>query len=411
MAFYRSINVIGPRRVGKTTLVRDLYQGGKYISLEKTDISKVLEMDPVPHLEELKEEAGTEPVIIDDFAQTTKLVLPVKILLDRDKSKGQFIFTGSWNVFTLESVPDSLLGRVVSLYLWPLTVTEIKKRPPSRLLDWMLQEIPELNQIVRWEKISRKEYIRLILQGGYPEARDLPIHERQKLYKGYVNDILDRDFGDVFPIRKRDKFIQLIIEITTYTAKEINRLDLAKSIGVKWETVDVYLDVLKKLMLVIEARAWTSSEAKREIKQSKFHFIDTGMNCALRGFNEGSFKLGNPTANQLGGLLESFVFNELLRMVSFQSKGFRLYHWRSADRRNIDIIVEGQGRLVGIKVKAASTVNRDDFKHLKWFDTKGPGKSLQFKGIVFYLGERKLSFGDGWYALPVSSLWAEINQD
>ena len=167
--------------------------------------------------------------------------------------------------------------------------------------------------------------------------------------------------------------------------------------------------MMKQVSLVVQVDAWASSEAKREIKQPKFHFVDTGMNCALRRFNESSFDLGNPHATKLGPLLESFVFNEILRMLPYQANDFRLYHWRSVDRREIDIIAEYGGQLTGIEVKAASTVNHGDFKHLKWFAKEGPGKSRQFKGIVFYLGDMQLSFGDNCFALPVSALWAEYD--
>lgn len=196
--------------------------------------------------------------------------------------------------------------------------------------------------------------------------------------------------------------------MASLTAQEVNRVELAKTIGVKWETVDTYLDILKRLMLVIEVQAWRSGETRREVKQSKFHFLNTGMNCALRGLDEGSFKLGSHTINQLDGLLESFVFNELLRMIPFQSNEYRLYHWRSAEHRAIDIIVEDPECLVGIKVKASSTVTNDDFKHIKWFKKNNPGITKPFREIVLYQGSRILPFGDNCFVLPVSSLWPEI---
>ncbi len=109
--------------------------------------------------------------------------------------------------------------------------------------------------------------------------------------------------------------------------------------------------------------------------------------------------------------MDSFVFNEILRRLQFQSSEFNLYHWLSADKREIDILIDSGEILVGVEVKAFSTVDLNDFRHLKWFADKGPGKYRPFKGIVFYLGKRKLTFGDGCYALPVSSLWAKINTE
>ncbi|MBL1422588.1 MAG: DUF4143 domain-containing protein, partial [Alphaproteobacteria bacterium] len=87
---------------------------------------------------------------------------------------------------------------------------------------------------------------------------------------------------------------------------------------------------------------------------------------------------------------------------------FRLFHWRSADKREIDIVADAGNHLVGIEVKSSSSVAKDDFKHLKWFANDGPGRTRTCTGIVFYLGDEKLTFGDRNFALPVSSLWAEV---
>ncbi len=405
---FRVINIIGPRQAGKTTLVRDLLNKGVYINLDDVGILEAIETDPKGMLESLKEEAGDEPVIIDEVQRSNKLALAIKSIVDRSNRKGQFILTGSSNVFATKDIQDSLLGRVVPLQLWPFTVAEIKRQQPSKLLDWISQQKPFLNQIELTEALTRTEYIDLILKGGFPEPRELATRERRQLYSSYVNSIVQRDALEVFPIRKSENFRRLINQTAIRTAQVINRNELTNIIDIKWETLESYLDVMKRLSLVFQLKAWTSSEAKRELKQPKFHFIDTGMNCALRGFNDSSFKLGNPSASKFGGLLESFVFNEILRMLPFQSSEFHLYHWRSTDRREIDVLIDGGEVLVGVEVKASSTVDLNDFRHLKWYAVQGPGKSRPFKGIVFYLGDRKLTFGDGCYALPVSSLWATI---
>ena len=406
---FRVINIIGPRQVGKTTLVRNLFQKGEYITLDRNDILLGIKEDPLEQLRILKARAENEPVIIDEIQRSQNLSFAIKIIVDEDQRKGQFILTGSSNIFARRSVPDSLPGRVVQMHLWPLTVAEISRKQPSQLLDWTLQKSPSLLQINHLEELTRYKYIKFILEGGFPEPRELEIQERQKLLRNYLKNIVDRDVCEVYPLRKMDKFRKLINQIATRTAQEINRSELAKIIGVKWETIENYLDVMKQLSLVVQVDAWASSEAKREIKQPKFHFVDTGMNCALRRFNESSFDLGSPHATKLGPLLESFVFNEILRMLPYQSNDFRLYHWRSVDQREIDIIAEYGDQLTGIEVKAASTVTHGDFKHLKWFAKEGPGKSRQFKGIVFYLGDMQLSFGDNCFALPVSALWAEYD--
>jgi len=105
-------------------------------------------------------------------------------------------------------------------------------------------------------------------------------------------------------------------------------------------------------------------------------------------------------------VLESYVLNELLRAAPLQDADARFYHWRSADRREIDILIESGRSLVGVEVKASASVDAGDLRHLRWFSQDGPGRKRQFTGIVFYLGSQKLSFGNRLFALPVSSLWS-----
>ena len=119
-----------------------------------------------------------------------------------------------------------------------------------------------------------------------------------------------------------------------------------------------------------------------------------------------AFYNNNPSA--LGGLLESFVVGEFQRALPLQDADNRLYHWRSADQREIDILIDGGSQLVNVEVKSSASVSGDDFKHLKWFSTDGPGRSRSCTGIVFYLGHEKLTFGDRNFALPISTLWTDV---
>ena len=159
-----------------------------------------------------------------------------------------------------------------------------------------------------------------------------------------------------------------------------------------------------RLSLAIKLGAWISGDARREIKNAKHHFADTGIAAALRNLAPRSFDLdADPTA--FGGLLESFVFSELLRSEPYQKAGFRFYHWRDQRGREVDILAESANDVAAIEVKASTSVSRQDFRHLRWFAAEGPGKTRTVTSIVFYLGERKLKFGDRRYALPVSCLW------
>lgn len=407
LRFARVVNLIGPRQVGKTTLVRDLFDTGRFITLDDEDVLAAIEADPRGQLTSLADDLDNAPIIIDEAQRSRKLALTIKTIVDRNRRKGQFVLTGSSNVFTSVEVADSLAGRMRTLTLWPLTLSEIKREPVNRLIDWAMQDDPSLAQLSSAQALSRKEYIDLVLAGGFPEVRELPLRARQRQYRDYVDAVVDRDVADVMTIRKPDALRFLIDQMAARTAQEINTSELAKLAKLKRETVDQYLDILLRLSMVTKLSAWMPGEGKRDIKQPKFHFVDTGIAMALRRLNERSFDLGN-SPEALGGLVESFVVGELQRALPLQEEDYRLYHWRSADRREVDILIDGGHRVVAVEVKSAASVAVEDFKHLKWFAKEGPGKSRKVVGLVFYLGQQILTFGDGNFALPVSMLWNRI---
>ena len=404
----RIVNIVGPRQAGKTTLVRDLYKNGKFITLDDESVLTAIENDPSGQLESLTTGFDAEPLIIDEVQRSKGLVLTIKKTVDGNRRKGQFILTGSSNIFTSIRVADSLAGRMRVLKLWPLTVSEIRKRNPSTILTWALSPAPKLAVLPTPEKTDRQAYIDIILRGGFPEIFPLEAEERQEYYRDYVDAIVDRDVADVLPVRKTDALQRLINQLAVRTATELNLSEICELVGVQRNTLDRYLEVLSRLSVVAKLGAWASGESRREIKNAKSHFVDTGVACALRRLTSESFRAdANPAA--LGGLMESFVYSELMRSAPYQDENFRFYHWRDSRGREIDILAESATQLIGIEVKASTTVSAQDFKHLRWFAEKGPGTTKKVTGLVFYLGQEKLSFGNGIFALPVSTLWSTVS--
>lgn len=407
LASARVVNLVGPRQAGKTTLVRDLFHEGRFITLDDAAILEAIEADPEGQLESLVGGLEGGPLIIDEAQRSKKLALAIKKIVDVKRQKGQFLLTGSSSVFTTAEVSDSLAGRMRTLKLWPLSAAEIKGTQVNRLLDWAMQKEPSLSQIGALEPATRSDYIDLLLAGGYPEVRKLPVRPRQRQYRDYIDAVVDRDVADVLPVRKPNSLRILIDQMASRTGQESNATELSKLVGLQRPTLDQYLDILMRLSLITKLGAWTSGESRREIKQPKYHFVDIGVACALRRINAETFDIENmPQA--LGPLLESYVFGELQRSLPMQDNDCRLYHWRSSDQREIDILADGGNRLVCVEIKAASSVDKTDFKHLRWFASDGPGRDRTCTGIVFYLGREKLTFGDRNFALPVSALWSEM---
>ena len=410
LASSRIVNIIGPRQAGKTTFVRDIFaserSGARFVTLDDQVLLKAIENDPESQIRALMADIGDNPLIIDEAQRSKTMALAIKKIVDEDRRKGQFILTGSSNVFTSLEIADSLAGRMRTIKLWPMSMAEALRRKPSNVLDWAIAKSPNLGDLGTIDKLTRTEYIDFILRGGFPEIRELDTRDRGRQYRDYVDSVVDRDVADILRIRKTDALRQLIEQLAARTACETNTTTLSRLIATDRKTVDEYMDVLFRLSMIVKLRAWTSSESKRDIKQPKYHFADTGIVAALRQMTAETFSIdADPGA--IGSMLESFVHSELQKSLPNQQNDFRLYHWRNERKKEIDILAESATRIVGIEIKAASTVNDESLKVLKDFAKTGPGKSKQFTGIVFYLGEHKLTFGDRIFALPVSILWSK----
>lgn len=403
----RVVNVIGPRQVGKTTLVREQFGRGRFVTLDDEAILEALEADPHGQLEALVAEADGAPVVIDEAQRSKRLALAIKRIVDERRRPGQFVLTGSSNVFATAEVLDSLAGRVRTLRLLPLSLAERHRAGPTRLLDWAHQAAAGsgLRMLPAPATVGRDTYIDLIVRGGYPEIGQLDERARQRRYRDYVDAVVDRDVADILKIRKSDAMRRLIDQMAVRTANELNVLDLAGTIGIKRETTETYLDVLTRLSLISRLGAWASGQARREVRHPKVHLLDTGVAAALRRLRPASFAPdAQPTA--LGGLLESFVHNELEKSLPYQDEEWRLYHWRGERDREIDLIAEAGRDIVAVETKAATTISGNDFANLRWFAENGPGKSRRVTGILVHLGERPLSFGPRLFGLPLSVLWA-----
>lgn len=405
LASSRVVNIVGPRQVGKTTLVRNL-MATVYLTLDDDGVRAALEADPYGQLRLLVDEHPDRPLVLDEIQRLPELTLALKRIVDEDPRPGRFVLTGSSDIFSSGKVYDSLAGRVMTLTLRPLSAAEIHRAAPCRLLDFVGQDAESLAAALpKPAPSSREAAIDAIVRGGFPEMRNLPDADRMDRCISYLDSIVERDVAPIAAVRKLDALRRLLDHAAARTAEELNISTLCNLLDVRKETVAVYLDIFSRLGLLHRLGAWTFSPARKEIKAPKVHFLDTGFATALRGEDSGSFSLDrNPMA--LGPLVETFVFCEIEKSLPYLSKRWRLYHWRQPPRE-IDLVAEAPGGLLALfETKAAGNVVSSDFNHIDWFFAEGPGKSHRGAGFVFYLGDRVLSFGPGRIALPLSILWS-----
>lgn len=406
----RIVNIVGPRQAGKSTLVEHQLPIAEYLTMDSDNIRNALRADPYAQLRDIanRHKATGLPIALDEVQRVPEAALALKRIVDEDNKKGQFVLTGSADVFGLAGAGDSLAGRVHTLVLRPLSVAEIHDAGPCQLLD-AVESNPKaiMSALPAMQPYSRAAAIDLMLRGGFPEIRVLDDRQRIARYSSYVDSIIVKDVPVVAPVRKSDLLRRLIDQLAARTAQELNMSKLCSAVGARKETVGGWLDTLERVCMIHRLPSWASSAAKRAVHWPKLHFLDTGCATALRNEIAESFDMGaDPTA--LGAILESFVHQELEKTLSLTSSQWHLFHWRSGNIE-IDIIAEGPGRRLALfETKAASTVSQADFKSIDWFLEHGPGKAYAAKsvGFVVYLGDQLLIMGPGRVCLPVSILWS-----
>jgi uncharacterized protein len=406
----RIVNIVGARQCGKSTLVEHQIPIAEYITMDAANVRNVIQTDAYAYLRvtaDRHKDSGL-PVVLDEIQRVPEVTLALKRIVDEDKRKGQFILTGSADVFGLTGAGDSLAGRVHTLTLRPLSVAEIRETGPCLLLDALEAEPKGLVSVLPTApRYSRADAIDLMLRGGFPEMRWLDDRLRMARYSNYVDSIIVKDVPIVAAVRKPDLLRRLIDQLAARTAQELNITRLCNALGARKETIGGWLEILERVCMVHRLPSWASSGVKQGVHWPKLHFLDTGCVTALRNETAENFDINaDPTA--LGAIFESFVHDELEKAASLTRSRWKLSHWRS-ERAEIDIVAEGPGRRLALfETKAASMVSQADFNAIDWFLTAGPGKSYAARsvGFVVYLGHELLTMGPGRVCLPLSMFWS-----
>jgi predicted AAA+ superfamily ATPase len=391
----------GARQTGKTTLVREkgfTPESATYATLDDLDVLAAATSDPVGFLSGMS--ASGEPVILDEVQRAPGLFPVIKASVDRDRRPGRFLLTGSTNVLLLPKLSESLAGRMEILTLWPLAQAEVEGVGES-FVDRLFDLTSPLKTFASVQAAPREEVIGRIVRGGYPEPMARPAARRQSWFDSYIATILQRDVRDLANIEGLTQMPRLLAILAARTASLLNTADISRTANIPYSTLTRYLTMLETTYLIRTVPAWSGNLTTRLIKSPKVILSDTGLASHLLGLSEARL-LQEPT--RLGGLLENFVAMEVLKDIGWSDSRPTLYHWHTANRDEVDLLLEKRdGSLVGIEVKASGTVGAGDFKGLRALESMTADRFI--RGVVLYTGERVVPFGEKLFAIPISALW------
>ncbi|MBV9208537.1 MAG: DUF4143 domain-containing protein, partial [Actinobacteria bacterium] len=250
--------------------------------------------------------------------------------------------------------------------------------------------------------IGRQEYAERVVRGGFPEAlaRTNP-RRRERFFDAYLADLVARDVSQVSEIERTAEMRALIRLLAARSGQLLVVTAVGGEAGLAASTVNRYLGLLEEVFLIKRIPAWSRNVSTRAVGTPKLAFVDSGIAANLLGADVRSLlRPGGP----FGPLLEGFVLMELARQLTWSRQRAELFHYRTKDKVEVDAILENrQGNVVGIEVKASSTVSSGDFRGLRHLAARTGDDFVA--GVVFYTGAQTLPFGPRMRAVPVGALW------
>lgn len=391
-----AVLIHGPRQSGKTTLARLVGEprGYRYVSFDDEAIQGAARRDPIGFVEGLGPRA-----ILDEVQRVPEIFTSLKAAIDRRRTAGRFILTGSANVLLVPNLADSLAGRMGILRLHPLAQCELLGKRP-RFIEALFRGGFRTRITDRLGTALAER----IVGGGYPAALAKRTPARRRAwYRDLVETQIQRDVRDVARIHSLDALPRLLTLTASCTARLLNVSDLAAPFQMTRQTIHDYVTVLERIFLLDRLPPWHSNRLSRLVKAAKLHMGDTGLACALLGIDAVAL---HRDRDRLGPLLETFVLQELRRQASWYAEPVDFFHYRDRDDFEVDIVLErGAASVAGVEVKAAATVTDADFRGLRKL-RDAAGKQFA-AGVVLYDGTAATRFGDNLFAVPLRSLWED----
>lgn len=384
----------GPRQSGKTTLAEVIAgeRGRQRLSLDRTPVLAAARSDPDGFVDGL---GG--PVLLDEVQRAPELFAAIKHSVDRDRTPGRFLLTGSANALVLPRLSESLAGRMEVRTLWPLTQAEIEGSATNfvdRLFGEGALAPGEAGEADIWDRV---------LRGGYPEAVSRGSAERRAAWFGaYIDTLLQRDVRDLANIEGLIELQHLLRLLAARSANLLNYADLTRGLTLSQSTVKRYFALLEAMFLIMRVPAWSTNQSSRVVKSAKVCVCDSGLCAAILGADRDRM---SKDGTLRGLLLETFVAGELVRLLGSARVLARAHHFRTQAGAEVDVVLEGaDGRVVGVEVKSGASIDRDAFRGLEALRDAAPDRF--HRGVVLYSGSDVVPFGEGLSAAPISALWA-----
>lgn len=390
---YPVLLLTGPRQVGKTTMLEHLIEvegkGRKKVSLDDLTLRELAKTDPKMFFQLYQ-----PPLLIDEVQYAPELFPYIKIMVDERHQPGDFWLTGSQLFKMMEGVQESLVGRVALLHLSPLSLSEIMKRPPEPPFSLELSLLSE-RQNGR-QMLNTPEVFQHIHQGGMPALVTGTYSNASIFYSSYIDTYMERDVRRLSNDIDSLKFLRFLRSVAARTSQQVNYKGIADDAEIDQTTAKNWLHVLEALGIIFLLEPYSNNVLKRTVSTPKLYFYDSGIVCYLTRWSSPETAMEGAMS---GALLENYTVAEIIKTYQNAGQEPFLYYYRDKDAREIDLILERDGKLFPIEIKKMASPPK---KLTKVFDLIDKSPLQRGTGAILCMADQLGAFDQNNLIVPIS---------
>lgn len=349
---FKVLLVVGARQVGKSTLLKHCDSKRNYVTLDDLKVRELAVNEP-----ELFFERYSAPLIIDEIQYAPNLLSYLKLIVDNSEKRGQYWLTGSQQFHMMKNITESLAGRVGIIDLKGLSLKEIDnlKQIPFMPTEDFIKEMRNTSK-----SHSLNDIYTNIWKGSYPEIHVNKKIDWENFYKSYLRTYIERDIRDLNSVKNEMDFLKFLKVLASRTGQLLNYADIASEIGISIPTAKSWVSILVSSNIVYLLQPYYSNINKRIIKTPKIYFLDTGLCSYLTDWE-------NPkvleSGAMSGAIFETFVISEIIKSYEHNIKQPNIYYYRDKDKKEIDLIIDKNGKLYPVEIKKTANPNKDMIKN------------------------------------------------
>lgn len=386
---FPAVLVTGPRQVGKSTLLQHISEDYQYVTFDDPMLLSMTKNDPSLFMLNY-----SGKLILDEVQYVPKLFSSLKLAMDKQKTSGLYLLSGSQTFHLMQNVTESLAGRVAVLKLQGFSLREIQQ------LDFSLPFIPNQDYLSAREKVAQSiENIWTIIHQGYMPRLYEQETNWEIYYASYVSTYIERDVRSLTNVSSITDFTCFMVAIAARSGELLNYSNVAQEVGVSVDTIKRWTTILETSGIIYLLKPYSNNHLKRAIKTPKVYMLDTGLMAWLtKWLTPETISKGAKN----GQFFETFVVSEIIK--SFYNKGIEppIYFYRDTNQKEIDLLIEYDRTLYPVEIKTSASPDKKMVKAFGILKDNLPESEITIgTGVIINQYPQRLWLAEDLVALPV----------